>query len=105
MDEARVAFQILIAGNTLAGLTLVFIGNIVTSFSGYRSEEQSSVRGAYRLRIWLAFAGFLTALLAAVSALSHNWTEATWSIELGVGLLLISMLCVFIVALNAARGI
>lgn len=104
-DQARIAFQILIVGNTLAGLTLVFLGHTVSSFSSYRTDEKPSVKGTYLWRAWLAFGGLATALLAGLSGLAHNWIQQDWIIGLGVFLLLVAMVCVLIAALNTALGI
>lgn len=105
MDEARVAFQLMIAGNTLAGLTLVFLGNVVSGFNSYEPDEQASVRDSYQRQMRFAFLGFLSSLLAALSAFGHNWIQAAWIVKLGVVLLLLAIACVVVAAFNTARGI
>ena len=46
------------SGVALAGLILVFLGAISTSFNSYQKQEQNSVRGRYQKRAWFAFVGF-----------------------------------------------
>lgn len=57
------------AGTALAGLLLVFMGSIATSFEGYQKTERRAVLTRFRYRIWFAFAGFSLSVLAAVLAL------------------------------------
>lgn len=105
MDEARVTFQMMIAGNTLAGLTLVFLGNIATSYQSYNADERSSVRTAYKRRAWSAFFGFISAIAAALCAFGHNWWQATCLVYVAAILLAIAVVCVVVAAINTARGI
>lgn len=51
---------------TAASLTLVFLGFLFASWEGYDATGKRAVRGKYRLRGWLAFAGFVTSLLSAL---------------------------------------
>ena len=105
MDEARITFQMIIAGNTLAGLTLVFLGNISNSFDGYASEEKSSVRARYQRRANWALAGFISSLLAGLCGFGYNWLAYTFVVYLGSGLLLIAIFCVVVSASTTWAGI
>jgi ABC-type dipeptide/oligopeptide/nickel transport system permease subunit len=58
------------AAAALAGLLLVFIGAISTTFDGYERQEQGTVRSRYQRRTWFAFAGFLFAILAAAAGIA-----------------------------------
>ncbi|MBV5271133.1 MAG: hypothetical protein JZU55_16055, partial [Afipia sp.] len=53
------------AATSLAGLLLVFLGAISTTFDTYQAQEKNAVRGRYQRRAWFAFTGFVLALLAA----------------------------------------
>ena len=95
----------MIAGNTLAGLTLVFLGATANRYESYEADEQSSVRDQFRLRIWLAFSGFSAALLAALCALANKWIDSQFIIIASVVFLFVSFVSLFIVALFTARSI
>jgi hypothetical protein len=69
MDGAAVAGEIVTAGTALAGLILIYIGGLVTSFGSYQAAEQKSVRLKFLGRAWTAFVGFVLALLAAALAI------------------------------------
>jgi hypothetical protein len=58
------------AAAALAGLLLVFLGAISTTFDGYERQEQGAVRGRYQRRAWLAFVGFIFAILAAAAGIA-----------------------------------
>ena len=99
--------EILIAGNTVAGLSLVFLGAIANSYRGYSADEQASVRDQYQRRAWLAFAGFALALLAAVCALLQDWIRCEWTWLETIARLFLSssLIAVFLAALITARSI
>lgn len=65
--------DIIAGGLALAGLILVFLGAISTSFDSYQAAEQNSVRVRYQRRAWFAFIGLCLALLSAVLALLGKW--------------------------------
>jgi hypothetical protein len=76
----EVAGDIASAASAVAGLTLVFIGAISSSFDSYQKAEQSTIRFRYQRRAWFAFVGFALALLATSLALISkllNWECAT----------------------------
>ena len=106
LDQARVAFQILIAGNTLAGLTLVFLGHTIASYASYGAVERTDkVKSTHRWKAWLAFSGLTSALVAALLALGHNWVQEIWVVGLGLFFLLVAMGCVGVVAFKTAREV
>lgn len=99
------AFQLMISGNAIAGLTLVFLGAIVNSYHSYRPEEQSTVRNRFRARVWLAFSGFSFALLSALFALIENWITNECVIIASITFLSISLLLLFVTALITALSV
>lgn len=60
------------AAAAMAGLLLVFIGAISTTFDGYEKQEQGAVRSRYQRRVWFAFVGFLFAILAASAGIASK---------------------------------
>jgi uncharacterized membrane protein YhaH (DUF805 family) len=58
------------AAAALAGLLLVFLGSLSTTFDGYQKQEQGTVRGRYQRRAWVAFIGFIFAILAAAGGIA-----------------------------------
>lgn len=70
---AELGGDISAAAAALAGLLLVYIGAISTSFDSYQKQEQASVRGRYQRRAWFAFIGFVLAILSVAFALLGKW--------------------------------
>jgi len=69
-DEVRNVLSQLFAGGTaLAGLVLVFLGGILTSFDAYPTEDKPAVIRKYRARGIIAFSGFLASLVSAGAGL------------------------------------
>lgn len=79
MPVDTISGHLLTAGTALAGLVLVFLGQVFTSYDGYDATEKKSVRSKYQTRGVLALIGFL---LAGVSAALGYW--ASWSGSPGV---------------------
>ena len=108
MDEAltaQVADQLMTASTALAGLILIFIGNVVAGFESYEKPDRKPVISMFRRRGWLAFWGFAAALASSLSALASNWVEADWLIYGSVATLVGALGCVFVAALGDVRGI
>lgn len=63
------------AATALAGLMLVFMGAVSTGFDAYDAAQQTAVKGKYLRRVWLAFAGFLSSLIAAACGLLGKWYQ------------------------------
>jgi hypothetical protein len=99
MNAAHVADQVLTAATALAGLILVFLGNVVSSYESYDPQAKSSVRARFRWRGWFAFSGFAAALVSALLALAHNWQPENWLVVVAVGLLVASLACAFVAAI------
>jgi hypothetical protein len=81
MDTLGIAGDIASAGTALAGLLLVFMGSIATSFDTYEKTEKRTVLSRYRYRIWFAFLGLLLSLIAAVISLiakANGWGFGAW---------------------------
>lgn len=100
-----VAGDVASSAAALAGLILVFLGAIGTAFDGYQKQEQNSVRGRYQLRAWLAFVGFVLALLSTAFALMGEWLSSECAALVGLGLLFVSLAWVLFAALAAVREI
>ena len=77
MDHAfDLSTDVAAAGSALAGLLLVYIGGVSSAFGSFRSEDQSTVIGAFLRRAWLGFGGFILALTSSASALSAKWLQS-----------------------------
>jgi hypothetical protein len=94
-------------GTALAGLILVFLGALLTSFDGYGAEGQSAVRRKYQHRAWLALSGFVAALISATLALAGFCIPcmARFSLYGGLLALFVSFLMVLIVAIVAVKDL
>ena len=69
MNGLSVSGEIVTAGTALAGLILIYIGALVTSYGSFAATEQKSVKGKFQQRAWLAFVGLVLSLLAATLAI------------------------------------
>lgn len=73
VDQAAIMSQVFNGATALAGLLLVFLGNILAGFERYEAEERGSVRDKFKRRAHVSFTGFLAALISAALALLFNW--------------------------------
>ena len=76
MDGTTVSQEVVGAATALAGLILIYIGVLVSSYGSYQPQEQKAVRGKIQGRAWLAFAGFSLAILSAVLGLLGKWLSS-----------------------------
>lgn len=104
-SAVAIAGDIAGAATGLAGLILVFLGAISTGFSGYQKQEQTSVKGRYQRRAWLAFVGFALALLAVPLALVGKWHQHECAALASAALLSVALIWVLFAALSAVREI
>lgn len=105
-EEAKnILGQLFAGGTALAGLVLVFLGGILTAYDSYETEGKSAVVATYKCRAWLAFAGFLFALLAAASGLIGLMRGPAPWLTIGVFLLGISGVLLMLMAALSVRGI
>jgi hypothetical protein len=106
MDRAHeIGGDILAAATALAGLLLVFMGAVSTTYDSYATAQKSAVRPKYRRRVWLAFAGFILSVAAAAFALAAKWFDCSGLVNVSVTLLLIGFAIAVIAALRAALDI
>jgi len=100
-----VAGEVLASAVALAGLILVFLGAVASSFGSYQKAEQATVRARYQLRAWFAFVGFTLALLSAILALIAKWLTNDCAALAAVALLAAALIWVLLAALLAVRDI
>jgi peptidoglycan/LPS O-acetylase OafA/YrhL len=105
MNAVNVAGDLVAAATALAGLTLVFLGGIATSFDQYDKQQQTTVRGGYQRRAWFAFAGFVLALLSAAVAVVAKWANNECTALVAAVLLLLAFIWVIVAAIMAVRNI
>jgi hypothetical protein len=93
------------SATALAGLILVFLGAISTSFDSYGKQEQGSVRSRYQQRGWFAFVGFALALASAFLALLAKWLSNECAAIASLVLLFVALIWVLFAALSSVREI
>jgi len=101
----NVAGDVAASAVALAGLILVFLGYISTSFDSYEKTEQNAVRARYQWRAWFAFAGFVLALASALLALIGKWLHYECAALGAVLILFLAFLVVLVVAFIAVLAI
>ena len=94
----RVAGDVATAAVALAGLILVFIGTISTSFDSYQKTEQNAVRARYQRRAWFSFVGFVLAIISATLAILGKWLDLQCAALGAIWVLLVGLLWVLVSA-------
>ena len=105
MNAVSVAGDLVAAATALAGLVLVFLGGIATSFDRYDKQQQASVRGSYQRRAWFAFVGFVLALSSAALALAARGFSNACVAVTAAALLMFAFVWVIVAAIVAVRDI
>jgi hypothetical protein len=90
-DSVLLASDVVAGATALAGLILVYIGNVSSAFAAFTREQQSTVRVAHQVRVWLAFVGFISAVTAAGLALIGKWMNSGYAVGASVILLLLAL--------------
>src|SRR5258708_6743194 len=72
----EIAGDIVAAGTALAGLLLVFMGVVATSFQSYDAAGKAEVRGSFKWRALLGLFGFIPSLIAACFSLAGKWLDS-----------------------------
>jgi hypothetical protein len=73
MKPVELSGDVVTGASALAGLFLVYLGNVAAAFSTFDRTQQATVRASYQARSWLAFIGIVLAILAAGIALAGKW--------------------------------
>lgn len=105
MDPQAILGQLFGGGAALAGLILVFLGGILTSYDSYDPTAQKAVRTKYLVRAWLAFAGFASALVSAGTALAGMFLGPTGWLCAGVSTLVLSGILLVVMAVLSIKEI
>lgn len=100
-----IASEVIGAAAALAGLILVFLGSISTSFDSYKKEEQKSVRSRYKRRAWFAFIGFTLALLSVLAGLIGKSLNNEYAALASAALLMVALIWALLAALFAVLEI
>lgn len=93
------------AATALAGLLLVFIGAVTSAFDSFEPAAQSTVRGTFRWRGWLALVGFFFALGAAGLSLAGKWNNSYCLVVSATVLLGLSLLVAAVAAVISVLDI
>lgn len=105
MDGLSVSGEIVTAGTALAGLILIYIGALVTSYGSFAATEQKSVKGKFQQRAWLAFVGLFLAMLAASLAILGKWTQSPCATNAAAIIILVAFAWGLFVTVAAVREI
>lgn len=105
MDTTTLVNMLFSGSTALAGLILVFLGGTINSFDSYSPLEKSSVRKKYHLRAWFSFAGFIFAILSALSALAWNWIPLPLVEYISLTAILISFIFVIVLAALSVKEV
>jgi hypothetical protein len=97
--------DVVTGASALAGLFLVYLGNVGVTFDGFSAEEKRSVRGRYQTRGWLAFVGIVLAIVAAALGLLGKWLGNEVIASDAIALLIIALAWGLGIAFMAARDI
>lgn len=101
----NIAGEVAGSAATLAGLILVFLGAITSSFHSYEKTAQAAVRGRYQRRAWFSFGGFVLALVSASLALLGKWLGYELAAFSAALLLLAALILVLVSAIFSVMEI
>lgn len=90
MNSISIVSEIVASAAALAGLILVYLGSLVSSYNSFQPQERKTVKGNYQKRAWVAFAGILLALTAAALGLLGKWLPNECMADAATIILLIS---------------
>jgi hypothetical protein len=65
--------DVIAGGAALAGLILVYLGNVTAGYAGFDAGAQRTVRASFQRRAWFAVAGIALAIGASGAALIGKW--------------------------------
>jgi hypothetical protein len=85
--------DIISAGTFLAGLILVYLGNLATGYGSYTADQQSAVRVKFRRKAAAAFWGVVISIISVAFALASAWFDCAYFLLASVGLLAIIFVC------------
>lgn len=105
MNGLAVSGEVAGAGTALAGLILIYIGSLATGYDSYQPQEQKSVKGRFQRRAWIAFAGFVLALLAAALAIIGKWISNGCAADVAAWALFAAFLWTVFATVQAIREI
>ena len=105
MDGLGISQEVTGAATALAGFILIYIGIVVNSYASYAATEQRTVKGRLQMRAWLAFVGFLLALLATVLMVIGKWVPNMCTANVAVCFLLAAFVWTVFVAVATVREI
>lgn len=97
--------DVIAGASALAGLFLVYLGNVAIGFDGYDTLQKPSVRSRFQIRAWLAFAGIVFAVFSVALALVGKWTANGLLADDAAALLLLALVWAVGIALIAALDV
>ncbi len=101
----NLAFELLLTGNTLAGLTLIFLGNIYNTYQFYAQDKKNAMRAIYRFRASWALVGLSASLISALCAFVYNLVEQSYLVYVGLVFVFFAFVCVLVSAYYTWKGI
>jgi len=97
--------DVVTGASTLAGLFLVYLGNVATAYGTYDREAQSVVRHSFQRRARLAVIGIIFAILAAGLALLGKWDGSNGVAASAIVLLLAALVFGVVIGVVGAQDI
>lgn len=97
--------DVVTGASALAGLFLVYLGNVATTYGSYHREAQTRLRRSFRWRAWLAVFGIVLAILSAMLALIGKWAGRNTASAAAIVLLLAALAFGVAIGVIAARDI
>jgi len=97
--------DVVAGASALAGLFLVYVGNVGLAFEGYDRTAKTTVRPGFQKRAWLGVTGILLAMLSVGLALAGKWAGNNLAVAAAVALLFVALLVGLAIAVVAVRDI
>jgi hypothetical protein len=91
MKPVELTGDVVTGASALAGLFLVYLGNVATAFGSFDRVAQNTVRGSFQKRGWLAVVGIVFGLLSAALALLGKWSGINCLAAAAIVMLLVAL--------------
>jgi tellurite resistance protein TehA-like permease len=102
----EVSGDVIAAAATLAGLILVFLGAISTSYDSYDALLRTrTLRARFQRRGWFAFVGFALALSATLLALLGKWFQCNAAVLAAIICFVVALIWALVAGALSVRDI
>ena len=97
-SAAEIGGDVVAAGSAIAGLMLVYIGALSSSYGTFDAREKPAVRASFQRRAWFAFVGLLLNALSIPFGLAAKGLDNSCALFASLGMLVLGVVWLVVVA-------